>query len=209
MSRTAPTAQEQHLVEKVLEFKHDPEGFVLFAFPWGEKGTPLANFKGPRRWQLEEFGRIRKQIDANKGRMAIGLPSLPIYLAMSSGRGTGKSAFLAMLDMWFMSCWLGGTNIVTANTEVQLRSRTMAELGKWHTMAINSHWFEKTSTILRPQKWFAELLGRQLKMDTQYYYTDAQSWSEENPDAFAGAHSQIAMMVQFDEASGIADPIGS
>lgn len=207
MSRTAPTAQEQHLVEKVLEFKHDPEGFVLFAFPWGEKGTPLANFKGPRRWQLEEFGRIRKQIDANKGRMAIGLPSLPIYLAMSSGRGTGKSAFLAMLDMWFMSCWLGGTNIVTANTEVQLRSRTMAELGKWHTMAINSHWFEKTSTILRPQKWFAELLGRQLKMDTQYYYTDAQSWSEENPDAFAGAHSQIAMMVQFDEASGIADPI--
>ena len=36
---------------------------------------------------------------------------------------------------------------------------------------------------------------------------DAQSWSEENPDAFAGAHSQIGMMVQYDEASGIPDPI--
>ena len=37
-------------------------------------------------------------------------------------------------------------------------------------------------------------------MDTQYYYVEAQSWSAENPDAFAGAHSQIGMMVQFDEA---------
>ncbi|MFK5283926.1 hypothetical protein ACI3PL_30545, partial [Lacticaseibacillus paracasei] len=46
-----------------------------------------------------------------------------------------------------------------------------------------------------------------MKMDTQYYYVDAQSWSAENPDAFAGAHSQIGMMVQFDEASGIPDPI--
>ena len=28
----------------------DPEAFVLFAFPWGEAGTPLARHKGPRKW---------------------------------------------------------------------------------------------------------------------------------------------------------------
>ena len=31
--------------------KDDPEAFVLFAFPWGQPNTPLANFKGPRMWQ--------------------------------------------------------------------------------------------------------------------------------------------------------------
>ena len=60
---------------------------------------------------------------------------------------------------------------------------------------------------MRPASWFVDLVESQLKMDTQYYYVEAQSWSAENPDAFAGAHSQIGMMVQFDEASGIPDPI--
>lgn len=206
-SRKGPSNEEQHLIEKILSFKYDPEGFVRYVFPWSEKNTPLARFSGPRTWQIEEFRKIREQLLINKQLMDVGLPSNPIYLAISSGRGPGKSAFLSMLDCWFMSCWLGGTNIVTANTETQLRSRTMAELGKWHTMMINSHWFEKSSMSLRPVKWFSDLLREQMSMDTQYYYTDAQSWSEENPDAFAGAHSQIGMMVQFDEASGVADPI--
>jgi len=199
--------KEQELITAILRFKYDPEGYVRYAFPWGVKGTPLARFPGPRSWQIQEFRKIKEKMLINRQKAAIGLPTDVIYLAISSGRGPGKSAFLGMLDMWFMSCWMGGTNIVTANTETQLRSRTMAELGKWHTMSINRHWFEKSSMSLRPAKWFAELLQAQLKMDTQYYYTDAQSWSEENPDAFAGAHSQIGMMVQFDEASGIPDPI--
>lgn len=203
----APTPNEQALLTDILSFKYDPLGFVMYAFPWGEKGTPLEKIKQPRTWQREEFKRIGEhlQLDAEKAR--IGLPPSPLYLAVSSGRGPGKSAFLAMLDIFVASCWIGSTTIVTANTEKQLVSRTMAELGKWHTMSINRHWFDKSSMSLRPSKWFAELVEQQLKIDTQYYYVDAQSWSEENPDAFAGAHSQVGMMVQFDEASGIADPI--
>lgn len=202
-----PTPQEQQLFDKILRFKYDPLGFVLFAFPWGVAGTPLAKITKPRTWQVEEFDRIKTHMEVNKSRMRLGLHPEPLYLAISSGRGPGKSAFLAMINMWFASCWIGGTSIVTANTETQLRSRTMAELGKWHSMAINRHWFDKSSMSLRPHKWFAEMLRDQLSMDTQYYYVDAQSWSAENPDAFAGAHSQIGMMVQFDEASGIDDPI--
>lgn len=202
-----PSTKEQELITELLKYKYDPLGFALYAFPWGVEGTPLARFDGPRSWQVDEFKRIGEHLMTDLEKQRIGLPPSPIYLAISSGRGIGKSAWLSMLDMWVMSCWFGATTIVTANTETQLRSRTMAELGKWHTMSINSHWFDKSSTTLRPQKWFAELLEGQLKMDTQYYYVDAQSWSEENPDAFAGAHSQIGMMVQFDEASGIPDPI--
>jgi hypothetical protein len=207
MASNGPTTDEQRLITDILSYKYDPLGFVLYAFPWGVEGTPLAKVKKPRTWQVEEFRRIGEHLLLDREKAKIGLPPTPLYLAISSGRGPGKSAFLAMLDMFVASCWIGSTTIVTANTETQLRSRTMAELGKWHTMAINSHWFEKSSMSLRPAKWFSEMVQKQLKIDTQYYYVEAQSWSEENPDAFAGAHSQIGMMVQFDEASGISDSI--
>lgn len=209
MATTKNTALpgEQDLIAKIMEFKYDPLGYVLFAFPWGKKGTPLEKMSGPRAWQRKEFERIRDHLILDRQKAAVGLPPSPLYLAVSSGRGIGKSAFLSMLDMWVMSCWVGSTTIVTANTESQLRSRTMAELGKWHTTAVNRHWFDKSSTSLRPSQWFGDLVQQQLQIDTQYYYVDAQSWSADNPDAFAGAHSQIGMVVMFDEASGIDDPI--
>lgn len=202
-----PSSKEQELITTLLGFKFDPVGFVLYAFPWGVKGTPLERNDRPRQWQLDEFKRVGDHLKMNKQKIDIGLNPEPIYVAISSGRGPGKSAFLSMLELFVASCWIGATGIVTANTETQLRSRTMAELGKWHTMAINRHWFEKNSMSLKPNKWFAKLIQDQLKMDTQYYYIEAQSWSEENPDAFAGAHSQIGMLLCFDEASGIGDSI--
>lgn len=207
MGNQAALPKEQELIARILDFKYDPEGFVDFAFPWGVPKSPLARFESMRTWQRREFRKIKKKLEENRFRIGMGLQPEPIYIAISSGRGPGKSAFLAMLDLWVMSCWWGGTSITTANTETQLRSRTMAELGKWHTMLINRHWFDKTSMSLRPAKWFAAHLENQLQIDTQYYYAEGQSWSEENPDAFAGAHSQIAMVLKFDEASGIADPI--
>jgi len=207
MTQVASAQDEQALMVDLMRFKYDPEGYVRYAFPWGKKNTPLERFEGPRAWQIGEFSRIRDHLLLDREKGKIGLPSSPVYLAVSSGRGIGKSAFLSMLDMWVMSCWPGATGIVTANSEPQLKSRTFAELGKWHTMAINRHWFEKSSLSLRPAEWFARLLQEQLRMDTQYYYIDGQNWSAENPDAFAGAHSQIGMMVQFDEASGIPDSI--
>ena len=60
---------------------------------------------------------------------------------------------------------------------------------------------------LKPAKWFSTLLENQLKMDTQWYYVEGQSWSQENPDAFAGAHSMIGFLLAMDEASGIDDEI--
>lgn len=207
VKQNGPAPEEQQLITELLRFKYDPLGFAMYCFPWGKENTPLAQMDGPRTWQRDEFHRISEHLLLDLEKQRIGLPGSPMYLAVSSGRGIGKSAWLSMLDLWVASCWIGATGIVTANTETQLRSRTMAELGKWHTMSINRHWFDKSSMSLRPMPWFADLVEQQLKMDTQYYYIDAQSWSAENPDAFAGAHSQIGMMVQFDEASGIADPI--
>lgn len=189
------------------QFAEDPEAWIMFTFPWGKAGTPLANKKGLRKWQREECKNIREHIQMNKWRIANGQEPVVYKFACTSGRGTGKSAFVAMITLWLMSVVPGIAIVLTANTESQLKDKTMAELGKWHTMAINSHWFDKTAMSLRPSPWFEELLKKQLKIDTAYYYVSAQLWSETNPDAFAGLHNEYGILLIFDEASGIPNPI--
>ena len=48
-------AEEMRLMSALWspKIKDDPLAFVLYAFPWGQKGTPLENFSGPRKWQRE------------------------------------------------------------------------------------------------------------------------------------------------------------
>lgn len=209
--KTSPVAAKQELeLMSTLwspQIAEDPLAFVTFAFPWGQKGTPLERHTGPRKWQRKILIQIKQHIAENKVRMARGEMPLVLQIAVCSGRGIGKSSLVAWLNLWFLSCVLGGSCINTANTEVQLSSKTWAELGKWHTLLINSHWFERTALSLRPADWFKEKLATQLKIDTGYYYSLAQLWSEDNPDAFAGAHNMAGMLLIYDEASGIPKPI--
>lgn len=185
----------------------DLRQWVMFVYPWGKANTPLANYREPRAWQIEELEAKTDHIRANRLRMQQGLAPVMWRGAKASGRGIGKSAVVAWESQWMMTTRLGSTTIITANTEQQLMSRTMAEMGKWHTLALNSHWFDRSAMALRPAEWFKELLESQLKIDTAYYYAQAQLWSEEKPDAFAGVHNHNGVMLKFDEASGIPKPI--
>lgn len=198
---------EKELMTEIwsINIKDDPYNFVKFIFPWGQEGTPLEEFDGPRKWQEKILRDISIHIQRNNGK----IPPDMFRLAVASGRGIGKSALVSWLILWMLSTRLGSTIIVTANTEQQLRSRTWAELGKWLTLAINNHWFHKTATAIKPEPWFEEALKRDLKIDTGYYYAQAQLWSEENPDAFAGIHSNYGVCLIMDEASGIPAPIYS
>lgn len=189
------------------EIKDNPYNFVLYAFPWGQRNTPLEHIKGPRTWQREDLLEIADHIKANKALIAAGQSPQVFKKATVSGRGPGKTAEISWLTLWNMTCNVGSSTIVTANNEAQLKTRTWAEVGKWHTLAINSMWFEKNALSIRPMPWYDELLKKQLKVDTGYYYANAQLWSEENPDGFAGAHNPLGMLVFYDEASGIPAPI--
>lgn len=202
-------AQESQLMADLWspQIAENPLAFVLYAFPWQKKGTPLEKHKGPRRWQREELQAIATHIAENKNRIRQGKAPLVYKSATVSGRGVGKSSLVAWLILWNMSCNYGATTIVSANNESQLQDKTWAELGKWHTLLINGHWFEKMAMQLRPNPWFEQELKMQLKIDTGYYYANAQLWSEERPDAFAGVHNETGVMVIFDEASGIPAPI--
>jgi len=186
---------------------NDVEKFVLFAYPWGKENTPLYHQQGPRTWQRDELQAITEHIKRQNERMALGLQPEVYRSAKASGRGIGKSALVAWLNEWMRTTRVGSTGIITANTEPQLKTRTFAEVGKWATLAINSHWWEPTVLSVRPAEWFKQALAEQLKVDTQYYYTMGQLWSEENPDAFAGVHNMNGVILTFDEASGIPIPI--
>ncbi len=191
------------------EIADDPYAFVLAVFPWGKLGTPLEKEKGPREWQRQKLLEIKKFIAEQKFRELNELLLELFQDATASGRGIGKSALVAWLILWFMSTKLGSTTIITANTESQLKSRTWAELGRWHTLSLNAHWFDRGAMKLKPQPWFEHLLKTKLQIDTGYYYAEAQLWSEETPDAFAGAHNPLGMMLIMDEASGIPEKIWS
>jgi hypothetical protein len=200
--------EEQMLMSQLWspQVSDDPETFVMFAFPWGQKNTPLEHFSGPRRWQREVLRTITHHIRRNRTPDAV-LDAL--RAAVASGRGIGKSALVSWLILWMLSTRLGSSVIVSANSESQLRNVTWGELTKWATMAINSHWWEPSATKLVPAAWLTTLVERDLRKGTRYWGAEGKLWTEENPDAYAGVHNQDGMMVIFDEASGIPDGIWS
>ena len=178
---------------------------MRLAFPWGKPNTPLEHFEGPRKWQREVLVELRDHIHANNGKIDFET----LRLAVSSGRGIGKSALVSWLTIWMLTTRIGSTTIVSANSEAQLRSVTWAEITKWLSMAIHSHWFEVSATRVLPAKWIAELVERDLKMGTRYWSVEGRLWSAENPDSYAGVHNFAGVMLVFDEASGIDDSIWS
>ena len=183
--------------------KDDPLKFVMYLFPWGQKNTPLENFSGPRKWQREVLRDIGEHIKQNNGKIDFDV----MRMAVSSGRGIGKSALVSWLVIWMLSTRIGSTTIVSANSETQLRSVTWAEITKWLALSLNSHWFEVSATRVMPAKWLTELVERDLKKGTRYWGVEGRLWSEENPDAYAGVHNFDGVMLIFDEASGISDAI--
>ena len=62
---------EQALMARLWtpRIKDNPLNFVALVFPWGVKGTPLENFKGPRKWQREVLREIRDFLKLNQGRI--------------------------------------------------------------------------------------------------------------------------------------------
>jgi len=188
---------------RVIALKDDPLGFVDFIYPWGVAGTPLANYAGPYEWQREELAAIGEHMKKVRFAQENGMP-MPVYrAAFSSGRGPGKSALFGMAAHWHISAHVGAQTIVAANTESQLRTKTFPEIGRWVAMALNAHWFEVEGLRVTPAAWFAGAVREQWKIDPKYWSVIGQTWTEENPEAFAGSHNAYGLLQLFDEASGI------
>ena len=190
------------------DFYFSPYKFAIWAYAWGE--GDLRSFDGPRKWQREVMEDIesylRNEIHNKRSGKDIG----DFYRhAVASGRGPGKSALVGMLAHWFMSTRIGGSVWVAANGESQLQTKTFPEISKWVASGINSEFFDTNAMSIQPATWFRNYIESPegLNRSTRYYYISGQLWSEESPDAFAGAHNFDGEFSIFDEASGIPDPI--
>lgn len=183
---------QEILIEDIASFTHDPEGFVDYAYPWGQEGTELAEIDGPRAWQREGFRDLGAHLQNPNTRHQ------PFRMARASGHGIGKSAFISMVIDWGMSTCEDCKIVVTATTDTQLRTKTWPEVGKWRRLSIVNDWFttNATSVISNDQT------------HNKSWRADAVPWSEHNTEAFAGLHNKGKRIILiFDEASGIADKV--
>lgn len=187
------------LAQEISKYYDDPVGFVMFCYPWGEKGTPLEPWpEGPDEWQkrfLQTWG------EGIKRRGFDGVKAVtPIQISVASGHGIGKSALTSWIIHFIMSTRPMAKGVVTAGKYAQLKDKTWAELAKWKKMAINGHWFEYHNS----------------QGNLSYYHKDhKESWvvngqaaTKENADSFAGLHNaQSTPFYIFDEASAVPSEI--
>lgn len=202
MAGKVSAAKEAELAEFIAGFFADPYGFVMAVFPWGQPtlpdGTfnPLHNKQGPEDWQREELEALGEHIKNNILLTEMGLQMEVYRLAIASGHGIGKSAFVAWIIIFLMSTRVDTRMAVTASTQFQLEDKTWPELAKWHNLMINKHWFEWTATAF---SFAAYPLERR-----KNYRATAATVSETNTEAFAGLHNEgKTVAVLFDEASGV------
>lgn len=181
-----PNQFEAQLTHDVSQFYADFHGYVMYAFPWGEKDSELEEHSGPDEWQQEQQERISASVRRN--------PEGTVREAIASGHGIGKSAEVAWLILWAMSTRPHLAGVITANTTAQLSTKTWRELALWHKRAINAHWFKWTATkffhVEHPETWACH----------------ATPNTEHNSEAFAGLHGTHVLII-YDEASGIPDKI--
>ena len=174
------------LVEIAANCYDDPEKFILLSWQFGVPGSPLEHSTGLEKWQKTICDRIKAHVRSGTDK--------PFKHATASGHGVGKSAFVSMIQIWFIATRPGAAGRVTANTDRQLKTTTWRELSKWWEMCLHKSWFEKTATqffaVSNPDTW----------------RIDAVSWSKDNTIAFQGVHGRDVIIV-FDEASGIIDPL--
>lgn len=188
---SAATVDYQQVVtERLHELRFDPLAAVKYGFPWGE--GDLADSPEPWKWQAELLTDLGKHLQNPETRYTVG------KFARASGHGIGKSAEVAQIIWWAMSCFYDPRIIVTANTKTQLDTKTQPEVSKWFRMAINADDFEVNVASIKARDSEASRSWR----------TDFIPWSEDNPQAFAGLHNKGKIVIVIcDEASEIADII--
>jgi hypothetical protein len=181
MSATA-VSPEVMLMELAADCSKDPLGFA--------RGFWLNS--EPRKWQTEILEYVGQWLSNPETRYQ------PCKVAVSSGHGIGKSAFMGMFLHWAMSTTAGCKAVVTAGTGTQLATKTVPEVSKWFRSSLGASWFDVRATSIRaldssmPESW----------------RTDFVTWSDHNTEAFAGLHNEGRRIVLiFDEASAIADKV--
>lgn len=191
-------------------FFDDPLGFVMYAYPW-DSDPSMQMVKlvepwrsryeceyGPDVWACEFLDYIGQQVRERNFNGSDAVAA--IREGISSGHGIGKSAMAAWLTNWIMSTRPYAQGTVTANTSAQLETKTWAQIAKWTSKCITSHWFH-VSTGRGSMKMVH-------KEHPESWFCTAQTCREENSESFAGQHAPNSTSFYInDEGSAIPDKI--
>lgn len=115
-------------------------------------------------------------------------------VAVRSGHGIGKTAFLAWLILWWLSTRTPARIACTANSASQLSDILWAEVAKWH---------RKMHPGFRD---LIEVKSDKINVIGADSFAVARTARRENPEALQGFHSPN-MLFLIDEASGVDDLI--
>lgn len=166
-----------------------PDGPGLFTIPRkAERYRPTSQTRYVTRFldRIEPVGETECQC------IAVAAPD-QLYVC-NDAIVTHNTALSAWLILWFMATRPHPQVVVTANTGVQLASKTWRELAKWLQLSIYASTFTWTATRCYHNQaqstWFAAAIP----------------WRADRPEAFAGTHEQHILLLM-DEASSIDDII--
>lgn len=181
----------EQLAELLAECIDDPYQHALVSYPWGEEGTVLAN-KKIREWQETELKALRDHLQNPETRFD------PYRVAIASGHGIGKSALIGMIINWALDTMVDTRITCTANTDTQLKTKTVPEVTKWSRMKLAKGRFYNATTAIYSTD----------KEHVKSWRCDFVPWSAENSEAFAGLHNEgRRILLIFDEGSAIDDVI--
>ena len=115
-------------------------------------------------------------------------------VAIRSGHGIGKTAFLSWLILWWVLTRSPSRIACTANTASQLSDILWAEVAKWHRRMPDG------------LKELIEVTSAKVELTGQDSFAVARTARRETPEALQGFHSPN-MLFLVDEASGVDDII--
>lgn len=210
MARFSQVEYDEELTDIIGGFYDDPLGYVMFNFPWDTyepiQVVPLPEKYrdkygcewGPDLWACEYLEQLGEEIRKRgfDGKRAVP----PIRFSTASGHGIGKSVLSSLLVKFISDTRPFCRGTVTAGTVDQLKSKTWAEVGKWHRISLTNHFFNYSSGR-------GSMALRRKGFEDEWFVT-AQTCKEENSEAFAGQHAvNSTSFYLFDEASGVPDKI--
>lgn len=131
----------------------------------------------PDEWQSEGF----KKVQRSK------------RVSIKSGQGVGKTAWSAIVFLWFLTCFANARVVATAPTRQQLNDVLWAELEKWR---------QKSPLLVHILKWtktYIYFVGREKR-----WFGVARASSK--PENMQGFHEDNMLFI-VDEASGVDEEV--
>lgn len=175
-------------VEVFKEFQRSPIRFINAM--WGlspqHKDAPFIKGKHITWQQVQILEAVELALQKSK----------PNRISIASGHGTGKSATISWLMLWYLFCFKDCQIACTAPSAEQMNDVLWKEAMKWIQKMPEGikEKYQWTGSHIRisesPETWFAR----------------AKTARKEAPEALAGVHAEHVMLL-VDEASGVPEEI--